>query len=352
MDKDIQLINLHKTLNNETITRTLLNNKNRLITKDYIKKTLELYGLYYIPKDIKIFQLAMTHVSYINKDYTIFKNFKKIFENNLILDNNDNNAILEWNKINKNFDLITLPLQQKSYDVLEFRGDVLLKDIISDYIVCRYHTFEPKELTDLRSTLEKRNSFSNISKLLGLHKYVLISKNLELKNFRDTNLKMQCDIFESFIGALFYDMCNISSIDFGNNTELMKINRGEAYQKINTFIINLIEDNNKCGWNLSEILEINTNYKQVIQNYYIHNKWGYPIYKMINVDEKQDGKILYEIGICDNNKNICAIGKSTSKKMAEQLSAKNALIHFNVDFKNEENDEEEIEITDTGFLIF
>jgi ribonuclease-3 len=346
MDKSITLEELHKTLSTEKINNLLKNNKNRLITKDYIKKTLEVFGLSHIPNDIKLFQLAMTHTSYIEKDYTDIKNFKTLFTNH-------GDVMEEYKKISNNMDELAIPLQKKSYDVLEFRGDALLKDIITDYLVCRYDSFNPKELTRLRSLLEERNSFSNICKMIGLHKYALISKNLEFMSARESNLKLQCDLFEAFMGALYYDICGISLNDFGKNLTLMKINRETAYQKCYQFIIRLIEDSDNSGWDLSSLLEVNTNYKDVIQGYYNKNKWGFPVYKVIDIidSKEQSNKKIYEVGIYDNTKNIVATGKSTSKQMAEKLAARNALIKFNVDFKNEENDEETIELPKNSMVI-
>lgn len=337
---------LQKNLTNEQIYKVLLNSKNRLITKDYIKKTLEFFGLNHTPNDIKLFQLAMTHTSYIEKDYMDIKNFKALFVNS-------NDIMEEYKKLSNNIDEHALPLQKKSYDVLEFRGDALLKDIITDYLVCRYDSFNPKELTRLRSMLEERNSFSNICKMIGLHKYALIGKNLEFNFVRETNLKLQCDLFEAFMGALYYDICGISLNDFGKNLTLMKMKREDAYQKCYNFIISLIEDYNNSGWDLSSLLEVNTNYKDVIQSYYNKNKWGFPVYKVMDIVEnkEQSNKKIYEVGIYDNEKNIIATGKSSSKQMAEKIAARNALIKFNVDFKNEENDEDTIEIPKNSGII-
>ena len=71
-----------KTINKigkDDLIRYILNEKNRVITKDYIKNTLYHYGIDYTPKDIKLFEIAMTHPSYIYKDWTELKNFKMIF---------------------------------------------------------------------------------------------------------------------------------------------------------------------------------------------------------------------------------------------------------------------------------
>ena len=71
-----------KTINNvgkNNLINYILNEKNRVITKDYIKTTMKNYGIDYQVNDIKLFQISMTHISYIQKNFTDTKNFKSIF---------------------------------------------------------------------------------------------------------------------------------------------------------------------------------------------------------------------------------------------------------------------------------
>ena len=63
----------------DNLIKYILNEKNRVITKDYIKNTLNNYKIDYIIKDIKLFEIAMTHSSYIYRDWTNLKFFKSIF---------------------------------------------------------------------------------------------------------------------------------------------------------------------------------------------------------------------------------------------------------------------------------
>ena len=67
------------TVGKDNLIKYILNEKNRIITKDYIKNTLHYYGIDYTPNDIKLFEIAMTHPSYIYKNWCEIKNFKMIF---------------------------------------------------------------------------------------------------------------------------------------------------------------------------------------------------------------------------------------------------------------------------------
>ena len=69
-----------KSIGESNLINYILNEKNRVITKEYIRNTLSNYGIEYKVNDIKLFQIAMTHTSYIKKDFTNSKNFKSIYD--------------------------------------------------------------------------------------------------------------------------------------------------------------------------------------------------------------------------------------------------------------------------------
>ena len=295
----------------------VLNEKNRMITKDFIKNMLNNFNIKYQPKDITLFEVSMTHISYVSSDLTNIENFKQIFTINNVLINETLVPILD--------ESLAIKLQNASYERLEFLGDSILKQIITDYIFFRYETMGSGELTKLRACLENRLAFSTITRKLNLNKYVLLNRNFENQHYREINNKLLCDIFESFIGALYLDISGISYNDIGNVYDIVKKDRSIAHQIIHNFVIELLEDATS-GPDLCQILEIDTNYIAKLQEQFQQLGWNRPEYFVMEIiDDKEKNKKYFKIGVYDNNKIIIGTGTSSSKKNAKQLVAKNAL---------------------------
>ena len=320
--------------------KRILNNKNRKFTENYLCNFIkDKIDIDYKINDLEIFQIAMTHDSYIKKDLNNIKNIKSIFPDG-ILTNCDNNM-----RVSSRNDVI--PLQDISYEILEWAGDSILGSFLADYILCRYNKFGPGELTETKALIENRKAFSEITKKISLHKYILISKNYEIVHTREGDVKILCDLFESFICALFYDICKIKYSDFGNRPDLMNLNRGLAYQICWTIVVKLIEEE----LNIPSLFENDTNYKKRLLMEYHKRDWlSPPIYKLIETktDERQINKKYYKTGVYNNDKNLIGVGTSTSKNTSEKLSAKNALHCLNA---LENNKEEMEEISKNSNLI-
>ncbi len=246
------------TIGKNNLINYILNEKNRVITKEYIRNTMANYGIEYQVNDIKLFQIAMTHTSYIKKDFTNPKNFKSIFMGiNLI----GGDILLPISKEQIEF---AVPLAGVSYERLEFLGDSILRQVISDYLFVRYKEMQEGNLTKLRSQIENGSSLAEMTRRIGLQKYVLLSRNQEVIKARDKNDKIQCDIFEAFVAALYLDTMGISYNDIGKSFDLIEKKRSEAYQICYNFVISLIEDE----IDLTELLETDTNYKDKLLQYF------------------------------------------------------------------------------------
>jgi hypothetical protein len=119
-DWDIFMEKTIKKIGKDNLINYILNEKNRVITKDYIKNTLQNYGIEYQVNDLKLFTISMTHSSYINKDWLDSKNFKMIFMGiNLI----NGDMLVPIGNDNKE---MAVSLGKISYERLEFLGDVLI----------------------------------------------------------------------------------------------------------------------------------------------------------------------------------------------------------------------------------
>jgi len=273
----------------------ILNENNKLITKEFIDDILKKYGVNAKIKNLDMFQTAMIHISYTNRTSVNDKVISLLREVKPIEDEN-----------------LALPLQTNSYGRLEFLGDAFIHMIIAQYLFDRYDENEGF-MTTLRTKLERSETLSYLSKRLNLHEYVIIARNLEMADARRTNIHLSEDIFESFVGALYYEI---------------------GYEKCKTFLINLIESE----IDMAEIISRNDNYKDRLMQYFHKMKWQEP--KYIEIEKDIEHKIF---SVCVFNvvkKTNMNKGNGTSKMKAEQDAAKNTLINLGVICEEEVDDDD------------
>ena len=164
--------------------------------------------------------------------------------------------------------------------------------------------------------------------LLELNKYVLISRNNEISGARDVNQKMQCDLFEAFIGALFLDICKVKHDDIEGKIEDifdLIIKSGKAFSVCKKFIINMLEKE----VNMPKLLRDNVNYKDSLVQVFHKLNWKDPKYglKKKIEDTNNMGKQYFHMYVrggegCE----IIGEGLGTSKQKGEKKAAKNGFI--------------------------
>lgn len=282
-------------------TLYILNEKNKYITKKFIVDLLTKYGIKYKIKDLNKFQLAMTHESYLKTNLINDKLIKMIKEKNLEPVPDPKSAI---------------PLQDSSYERLEFLGDSIIHMVLADYLSDRYPDRDEGFLTKLRTKIENGQTLASLAKQLGLHEYVLIARNIEQIGGRDKNAHIFEDTFEAFLGAIYDD----SNKDF----DLCK-----------KLVIAIIENH----IDLAHLIYNETNHKDTLLQYYHKMKWSDPEYRLLEIIER-DSKKYFKMGVCDPSGKIVGVGTSSAKKKGEQIAALKALISFGV--INEDDSEEEV----------
>lgn len=194
-----------------------------------------------------------------------------------------------------------LPLQEESYETIEFLGDSILESVVASYIYKRFHIIYGENegfLTKLKMRLVCGDNLCDISKKMDLSRYLIISKHIEDNCSGRENKNILEDVLESFIGSMYLD---------------------KGYEYVKTFIINMIET--YCDF--TEIILKDTNYKDQISRYFQKTFNLYPTYKT----EKYDNIFRSNIFKGDT---LIKVGTGESKKKAEQDVSKKALIHFNV----------------------
>jgi dsRNA-specific ribonuclease len=262
----------------------ILNEKNQFVTKKFIENTLKKYNIDHKVQNLNNFKTAFVHTSYL-KSQQLTEKFIKVL-------------IKEIQPISDKTEYI--PLQENSYEVLEFLGDAVIHSILAEYLYKRYPDKDQGFLTKLRTKIEKGETLNKFSRTLHFDTYAIISRNIELSGGRDNNTNIMEDIFEAFIGALKLET---------------------DYEMCQKFIINLIDSE----IDFAELINNEDNYKELLMQYY--HKKGFkttPTYHLINtIDEKP--RKLFEMIVKNPDRKEIGKGISTSKVNAAQIAAKMAL---------------------------
>lgn len=276
-------------MTSEDIRLRIMNDNNIYITKQIIDDIFKRVGFNYKVKDLKNFQIAMIHESYIMERLT---------------DNKTAKLIREFDPIDPSRARKAIPLQTESYERLEFLGDSVIHYVLAKYLYDRYPEMHQGDLTLTRSKIEKKESLSKYSKELGLHKYVMIGYSVEQVNGRITNPSITEDIFESLVGALLLEAGIILTEEFIIKT------------------IEYLED-------IPEIIRTHNNYKDQLMQYFhkVDSKCRHDL-KYIDEDfEDKNGKRKYHTRVYDKmTGQYLGEGQGRSKRSAQQNSAKDALL--------------------------
>ena len=254
------------------------NSKNRLFVKSDIQAILKKHRCEFEVQNVSLFQKAMIHSSYVKRDvYTT-----PTGEITQLADRPEN----------------CLELFDSSYETLEHLGDSILGATVSTYLLKRFPTENEGFLTDLKKDIVCNDMLGSLSVKIGLDKFYIISRhNEDICNGR-TNVKKLGDILEAFIGALWTDS-------------------GNDYKIVSTFIISLIE----MYINIPKLLLNNKNYKEQLQKLYQSKFHHTPKYVMLS-----SAANTYTMAAVDENGAHLGIGSAITKKQAEQLAAKEAIL--------------------------
>lgn len=185
----------------------------------------------------------------------------------------------------------------KDNERIEFLGDAVLELIISRYLFEHYPKLPEGKLTKLRAAIVCEASLSLFAKECGFDRYIRLGKGEERMDGRKRPALL-CDLFESFIGALYLDQGIDSVLAFLKQTIFPKIQSG-AFSHVMDHKTNLQEYLQKKG-------EITIDYRLVEEVGPAHQK-------MFVVEVSAEGQVLGQ-------------GQGKTKKAAEQVAAENALL--------------------------
>ena len=258
------------------------NPSNRWFTEKDIHRILHRYGLpHYRVQKPALFQTAMVHTTYVRRaDYTT-------------PDGRPAHLAPCPSGV--------MPLQDESYECLEFEGDSVLGVCVATYLRRKYPERKQGFLTDARKELVNNERIGQLSLQIGLNRFYVISRHNEESAaiHGRTNLKKLGDIFEAFLGALWTDC-------------------GNRFEIVYTFVTHVME----TYLDIEEAVSATTNYKDVFQKYCQRELRCTPSYVMLSNDSKK-GEI--RVAVCDDSGRHLGYGAGTTRKKAEQMACREAL---------------------------
>lgn len=180
---------------------------------------------------------------------------------------------------------------------LEFLGDAILGSVTADILYKYFPNKSEGFLTQIRSKIVSRESLNRLALKIGLNKQVMSNVNL------NNNKHIYGDAFEALVGAIYLD---------------------QGYSVTKTFIEDKIFRN---YINIEEVVTVETNFKSKLIEWAQKNK------KDVVFDTREDGldqemKLPVFISEVEVEKNMMGKGIGASKKEAQQMAAKEALLRL------------------------
>ena len=115
--------------------------------------------------------------------------------------------------------------QLKYYERVEFLGDAVLELVVSEYLYKRYKDMPQGKLTRLRAAMVCEESFASFARECDFPQYIRLGKG-EQKAHAWERDSLLCDIFESFVGALYLDQGREPVLKFVHQVIFPKLDEG------------------------------------------------------------------------------------------------------------------------------
>ncbi len=278
------------------------NNKNVLLMENDLTALFKNNGLENIVyKNINLYRTAFVH-----KSYCTMKN-------------------VDFEKSNENRPTDCLPLQDMSYERLEFLGDSLLGMIVASYLYNRFPDQNEGFLSKIRTKIVNGKMLGFLSEKIGFPKFAIISKQVEEAGGRK-NFKIMEDIFEAFLGALYLDFqTDEDEIDMPEHVKITPMS-GAGFFIVEQWIIYIIEN----YIDFCELIRVKNNYKDMLAAYMQNNLQDTPRFYEINIVSKDNSRI-FTYCVKDRNNTVLATATGSTKKDAENNAAREALNYYGVD---------------------
>jgi dsRNA-specific ribonuclease len=211
---------------------------NTEISLNDVQSILTRYG---IPS--QVFNMELYRRAFVHRSYTKRPHFENIQQNITIVER----------------PVDCMPLSSKSNERLEFLGDGVLECVTKYYLYRRFPKENEGFMTEKKIAIVKNEAIGKIALEMGLHRWLILSRNAEEKKIR-TNLKKLGCLFEAFIGAVFLDFNKIIVHDDEGWFQNMFVT-GPGFQIAQKFIENVFEKH--IDW--IALIQNDDNYKNILQ---------------------------------------------------------------------------------------
>lgn len=277
------------------------NVKNRLITKNEVQNILKRFDIFNNINNLENFQRAFVHES-----------FSMPYIHNVMA--RDGVVLLPCPDG-------VVPIQPESYERLEFLGDRVIEIVMANYVYERYPTQDEGFLSRIKVSLVNGVMLGHLSRVLGLGKYMIVSKTMEDKEnarLRDNLLE---DTFEAFIGAIY--------LDFNNDKphSMASYYSGMGFQVAQKFLINLIEDES-AEIDFTELILEDDNYKNMLVRYFARVHKTSLTFKLVGTQGQGIEREYIVQVINDTTRKVIGEGRAKADKLAHHEASKNILVEL------------------------
>ena len=192
-----------------------------------------------------------------------------------------------------------------SNERLEFLGDAVLQITISEYLYKQFKNYSEGILTKIRQYLVCEKTLASVAAEIDLGHFINVGKGEELTDCRNRP-KVLADALEALIGAIYLDSESFSIS--GSREAVLALFKGEMEK--------------------AERMQ-GGDYKTALQQ--LVEKDGYSILEYNVLSEQgPEHKKIFTVQAKINN-NVVGTGSAGTKKEAEMLAAKDALVLFGID---------------------
>lgn len=187
-------------------------------------------------------------------------------------------------------------LQLEDNERLEFLGDAVLELLVSKFLYDTFPEVPEGKLTKMRSRMVREDSLSKFAQQCGFDAFIKLGRGEEASGGRKRP-SLLCDLFESFLGALYLDQGLIPVRHFLEMVVFPKVEAGVFSHEMDH------------KTKLQEVLQKDGDVK--IE------------YRLIEETGPAHERIFATEVWCQEK--LLGSGQGKSKKLAEQAAAKNAL---------------------------
>jgi dsRNA-specific ribonuclease len=229
-----------------------------------------------------------------------------------------------------------LPLQEESNERLEFLGDAVLNLIVAEYLHERFPNQNEGFLTRMRSKIVNGRMLSELAPILGLQRFVIVSKQIEESHGRQSR-KILEDTFEAFMGAMYLTLTHAETKEWTvnfieTNVDMVNLvaNQNSSKEILNLYFQRMFN----CKPVFSDDVDKKTQ-KQVLlqqqqqqQQQQKHSPPTQPLTPRRN--RYNNGVSAITVLVKDKKGHVVAVGYGANRKDAEEQAASVALQYYGI----------------------